>query len=184
MDPLDLKEFSKHDTEEILYRDQTLKTILERFTNIELKMHQCSITTRIFDFFRNDILTESKLKDLNIVKINSNINISALTLCRIIKSVPKNKDVTVEAFKYRFDKELTYIVYEILQLGKYLYSAVESSWDLPHKLSSDTNAANKVSNCTKKIDELLLLINNAIVKADSTVVSTFIDPEIIDLLVS
>ena len=92
-----------------------------------------------------------------------------------------NKDVTVEAFKYRFDNELTYIVYEILQLGKYLYSAVESSWDLPHKLSSNTNAANKVSDCTKKIDELLLLINNAIVKADSTVVSTFIDPEIIDL---
>jgi hypothetical protein len=100
---------------------------------------------------------------------------------KIIKSVPKNENVNVEVFKYNFDKELENIVYEILQLGKYLFNVVEGSWDLSYKSSSKTSRDSKIQSCTRKIDEMLLYINNAIIKASNKSVTTFIDPEIIDL---
>ena len=88
---------------------------------------------------------------------------------------------TINDVKLSFDKELENIVYEILQLGKYLFNVVEGSWDLSYKSSSKTSRDSKIQSCTRKIDEMLLYINNAIIKASNKSVTTFIDPEIIDL---
>jgi hypothetical protein len=177
----DLRSYDRSGAEEIAYRKQELDNILTRFTNIELKMHQSEITTKIFDFFRNDIVTNQYLKNHNVIMIFQDHDVNARSLVKIIKSVPKNENVNVEVFKYNFDKELKDIVYEILQLGKYLFNVVEGSWDLSYKSSSKTSRDSKIQSCTRKIDEMLLYINNAIIKASNKSVTTFIDPEIIDL---